>query len=85
MKAVIDENRVLTLVTNERIQLKHNTKIIIEGTDLTHATPALVTRGGLLYVTIESGDNCKSRDVLKDLITRVKLFRPTRSRSSRSS
>ena len=79
MKAVIDENRVLTLVTNERIQLKHHTKIIIEGTDLTHATPALVTRGGLLYVAIESGDNCKPRDGLEDFITRVKPFTPSRS------
>ena len=56
MKSVIDENRVLTLRTNERIPIKHHIKIIIEATDLTHATPALVTRGGLLYVTIESGD-----------------------------
>ena len=56
MKSVIDENRVLTLRTNERIPIKHHIKIIIEAIDLTHATPALVTRGGLLYVITESGD-----------------------------
>ena len=56
MKSVIDENRVLTLRTNERIPIKHHIKIIIEAIDLTHATPALDTRGGLLYVITESGD-----------------------------
>jgi len=51
MNSVMDDNKLLTLASNERIQLKPNMKIIFELRDLRYASPATVSRAGIVYVT----------------------------------
>ncbi|KAJ1633364.1 dynein heavy chain [Pavlovales sp. CCMP2436] len=50
MNSVMDDNRLLTLASNERIQLLSHMRLIFEIRDLNFATPATVTRAGILYI-----------------------------------
>jgi len=50
LNTVMDDNKVLTLVSQERIPLTPSMRLIIEVSNLRNATPATVSRGGVLYV-----------------------------------
>jgi dynein heavy chain len=54
LNTVMDDNKVLTLVSNERIPLTPEMRLIIEVANLRNATPATVSRGGVLF--INNGD-----------------------------
>ena len=55
MNSVMDDNRMLTLASNERIPLKPHMRMIFEIRDLTYATPATVSRAGILYISTDEG------------------------------
>ena len=50
MNTVMDDNKVLTLVSNERIPLSEAMRMIFEIHSLRSATPATVSRAGILYI-----------------------------------
>ena len=50
MNSVMDDNRLLTLPNGERIQLKDYSKLIIETYDLQFASPATISRCGMVWV-----------------------------------
>lgn len=50
MNTVMDDNKVLTLVSQERIPLTASMRLMLEISHLKNATPATVSRGGVLYV-----------------------------------
>eukprot|EP00904_Undaria_pinnatifida_P003150 jgi/Undpi1/12836/HiC_scaffold_7.g02503.m1 len=50
MNTVMDDNKVLTLVSNERIPLTAAMRMIFEIHSLKNATPATVSRAGILFV-----------------------------------
>jgi dynein heavy chain, axonemal len=50
MNTVMDDNKVLTLVSNERIAMDASMRLIFEVNSLSNATPATVSRAGILYV-----------------------------------
>jgi len=50
LNTVMDDNKVLTLVSCERIPLTPEMRLIFEISNLYHATPATVSRAGVLYV-----------------------------------
>lgn len=50
MNTVMDDNKVLTLVSQERIPLTAAMRLMLEISHLKNATPATVSRGGVLYV-----------------------------------
>ncbi|KAL7679175.1 putative AAA+ ATPase domain, dynein heavy chain region D6 P-loop domain-containing protein [Plasmopara halstedii] len=50
MNTVMDDNKVLTLVSNERIPLTPSMRLIFEISSLVNATPATVSRAGIIYV-----------------------------------
>ena len=50
MNSVMDDNKVLTLVSNERIPLTPEMRMLFEVATLEHATPATVSRAGILYL-----------------------------------
>ena len=50
LNTVMDDNKVLTLVSQERIPLTDSMRLIIEVSHLKNATPATVSRGGVLFV-----------------------------------
>ena len=51
MNSVMDDNRLLTLASNERIRLLQNMKMMFEIRDLVFASPATVTRAGVLFIS----------------------------------
>ena len=71
MNTVMDDNKVLTLVSNERIPLSDAMRMVFEIENLANATPATVSRAGILYLNAsdlgwkpvaESWINSRTRD-----------------------
>jgi dynein heavy chain len=60
MNSVMDDNRLLTLASNERIPLKPHMRLIFEIRDLRFATPATVSRAGILYISDTAGSQWRS-------------------------
>ncbi|KAM6948829.1 LOW QUALITY PROTEIN: dynein axonemal heavy chain 11-like [Aplochiton taeniatus] len=50
LNTVMDDNKVLTLASNERISLSSSMRLLFEIAHLKAATPATVSRAGILYV-----------------------------------
>ena len=50
MNTVMDDNKVLTLVSNERIPLTPAMRMVFEIDSLANATPATVSRAGILFI-----------------------------------
>ena len=50
MNTVMDDNKVLTLVSNERVPLSSAMRMVFEINSLKNATPATVSRAGILYI-----------------------------------
>ena len=55
MNSVMDDNRMLTLASNERIPLKPHMRMVFEIRNLKYATPATVSRAGILYISSADG------------------------------
>ncbi|CAF1051829.1 unnamed protein product, partial [Rotaria magnacalcarata] len=51
LNTVMDDNKVLTLASNERIPLNETMRLLFEINHLKTATPATVSRAGILYVS----------------------------------
>ncbi|CAH0384807.1 unnamed protein product [Bemisia tabaci] len=50
LNTVMDDNKVLTLASNERIALTPEMRLLFEISNLKTATPATVSRAGILYI-----------------------------------
>uniref|UniRef100_A0AAR2IKN0 AAA+ ATPase domain-containing protein n=1 Tax=Pygocentrus nattereri TaxID=42514 RepID=A0AAR2IKN0_PYGNA len=50
LNTVMDDNKVLTLASNERIPLTSSMRLVFEVSHLRNATPATVSRAGILYI-----------------------------------
>ncbi|XP_037924668.1 dynein beta chain, ciliary isoform X3 [Hermetia illucens] len=50
LNTVMDDNKVLTLASNERIALNPTMRLLFEISNLRTATPATVSRAGILYI-----------------------------------
>eukprot|EP00002_Diphylleia_rotans_P022035 TRINITY_DN430_c0_g2_i1.p1 TRINITY_DN430_c0_g2~~TRINITY_DN430_c0_g2_i1.p1 ORF type:complete len:4080 (+),score=854.57 TRINITY_DN430_c0_g2_i1:199-12438(+) len=51
MNSVMDDNKILTLASNERIPLLPHMRLIFEIRDLKYATPATVSRAGIIFLS----------------------------------
>ena len=56
----MDDNKILTLASNERIPLKPHMRMLYEIRDLKFASPATVSRAGILYISDTSGYQWRS-------------------------
>jgi len=55
MNSVMDDNKILTLASNERIKLLPHMRLIFEIRNLKFATPATVSRAGILFISDAEG------------------------------
>ena len=53
MNTVMDDNKMLTLASNERIPLTAIMTLLLEINHMNHCSPATVSRGGVIYVNAE--------------------------------
>jgi dynein heavy chain len=49
LNTVMDDNKVLTLISNDRIPLSGAMKLLFEIENLKNATPATASRAGVLF------------------------------------
>ncbi|CAH8846367.1 unnamed protein product [Trichobilharzia szidati] len=56
LNSVLDDNHLLTLPSGERIQFGSNVNFIFETHELIHASPATISRMGVVYVDDEASD-----------------------------
>lgn len=54
MNSVMDDNKLLTLPNGERIRLQDHCKLLFEVYDLQYASPATISRCGMVYVDTSS-------------------------------
>lgn len=50
LNSVLDDNRLLTLPSGWRIQFGPNVNFLFETSDLLHASPATVSRMGIIFL-----------------------------------
>ncbi|CAL1535632.1 unnamed protein product [Lymnaea stagnalis] len=50
LNTVMDDNKVLTLASNERITMTRSMRLLFEISNLKTATPATVSRAGILFI-----------------------------------
>ena len=80
MNSVMDDNKLLTLPNGERIRLQNHCKLLFEVYDLQYASPATISRCGMVYVDsrnlgydpfihrwLKSRQNEQEREVLRGL------------------
>lgn len=54
LNSVLDDNKMLTLPSGERLSIPSNVRIILEVDSLKHATPATVSRCGMVWFSDEN-------------------------------
>ena len=65
LNTVMDDNKILTLASNERIALTPEMRLIFEISNLRTATPATVSRAGILYLNPGDLGKFKVEKILK--------------------
>jgi len=53
MNSVLDDSKLLTLTNGDRTSLKPTVRLLFEVQDLAVASPATVSRAGMIYMDIE--------------------------------
>ncbi|KAK2522532.1 hypothetical protein Q9233_010529 [Columba guinea] len=76
LNTVMDDNKVLTLASNERIPLNPTMRLVFEISHLRTATPATVSRAGILYI---SPSDLGWNPPVSSWIDRVRCFRKCRT------
>ncbi|KAL8448487.1 hypothetical protein Emed_003748 [Eimeria media] len=77
MNSVMDDNRILTLASNERIPLKPHMRMIFEIRDLDFASPATVSRAGIIFVSDSTGEQWRS--YARSWLQRQRWSEPTKA------
>ncbi len=49
----MDDNKILTLASNERIPLTPSMRLLLEINHMNHCSPATVSRGGVIFINAD--------------------------------
>ncbi|KAI9728167.1 MAG: hypothetical protein M1828_004628 [Chrysothrix sp. TS-e1954] len=69
LNSVLDDNKILTLPNGERLVLPPNVRVLFEVETLKYATPATVSRCGMVWF---NDDNVTSEMIVKNYISRLR-------------
>ena len=73
LNTVLDDNKLLTLANGDRIPMTDNVRILFEAEDLRNASPATVSRAGIIFVdTCDLGYKPKIAAWLKNFPAKTK-------------
>jgi dynein heavy chain len=70
MNTVMDDNKMLTLASNERIPLTPSMRLLLEVNHMNHCSPATVSRGGVIFV---NADDVGWKPVVDSWIERLEV------------
>jgi hypothetical protein len=70
MNTVMDDNKMLTLASNERIPLTPSMRLLLEINHMNHCSPATVSRGGVIFV---NADDVGWKPVVDSWIERLEV------------
>lgn len=70
MNTVMDDNKMLTLASNERIPLTPSMRLLLEINHMAHCSPATVSRGGVIFV---NADDVGWKPVVDSWIERLEV------------
>jgi len=65
---VLDDNHLLTLPTGERISFGNNVNFIFETADLQYASPATVSRMGMIFL---NNEDLPIQSIVKKWLSRI--------------
>jgi dynein heavy chain len=71
MNTVMDDNKMLTLASNERIPLTPSMRLLLEINHMNHCSPATVSRGGVIFV---NADDVGWKPVVDSWIERLEVI-----------
>jgi len=72
LNTVLDDNKLLTLANGDRIPMTDNVRILFEAEDLRNASPATVSRAGIIFVdTCDLGYKPKIKAWLKKFPSKI--------------
>ena len=77
MNSVMDDNKILTLINGDRISLSDSMSLLFEVEDLSVASPATVSRAGMIYIDGDLGWKPFLESWLNRNIDEFKGSRPT--------
>ena len=79
LNSVLDDNKLLTLPSGERLGIPNNVRIVLEVDSLAHATPATVSRCGMVWF---SDDTVSSHMYLEHMLASLATEDPLSSSAS---
>ena len=76
LNSVLDDNRLLTMPSGERIQFGPNVNFLFETHDLSCASPATISRMGMIFLRFDYNSIESFSSKFLYLVMKIPMFKP---------